>query len=162
MANNGKNVHLLYLFYLGVAYFGRLNVFFLSANIHRLSLEIPTDGITGSRITLGAVLVRKHLLYACMLHHICQVGCECSARALQPQARCTLIPVLVKSSSSVLHVITLGMLPVLWLHDNDPRNGIQGCVSQPLSCVKFVVNCPITTKAFHNPCRALKSLRRCR
>ena len=37
-----------------------------------------------------------------------------------------------------------------------------GCVSQPLSCVKFVVNCPITTKAFHNPCRALKSLRRCR
>ena len=39
---------------------------------------------------------------------------------------------------------------------------ILGCVSQPLSCVKFVVNCPITTKAFHNPCRALKSLRRCR
>ena len=38
----------------------------------------------------------------------------------------------------------------------------QGCVSQPLSFVKFVVDWQITTDVFHNPCRALKFVRRCR
>ena len=38
---------------------------------------------------------------------------------------------------------------------------IQGCVSQPLSCIKFVVDWQITTEVFHNQCRALKFVRRC-
>ena len=43
-----------------------------------------------------------------------------------------------------------------------PCNSIQGCISQPLSCVKFVVDWQITTDVFHNPCRALKFVRCCR
>ena len=38
---------------------------------------------------------------------------------------------------------------------------IQGCLSEPLSCIKFVVDWQITTEVFHNQCRALKFVRRC-